>query len=433
MLTNLLFVIAIVAIVFLLYQTSSLKMHIKFTDAENFKLDELVDALNIEKINNIKEIQELKSKIEYLNKVNLDLDQARKEAFDSAKASLFDLGSGLSKQLIELHKQENQESRQVSEKQITSTSEKFHKEFEKLLLMVSNLSQEVDQSKSTVDVIKKSLLSPSGAGKLAEITLENILKTSGLKASIDFMMQHNLTNEDGRQRPDALIFLPSDNLMVVDAKASKFLVEIAAAEKQEEKDVLLKALMKTMYAHLKSLVSKEYAENTISHYHLKSKHFNNVITLMFLPTESALEQITALDPQFIQKAWEQNIFPVGPTGIMNMLSFAKFQINDTMRAENHKLIIEEVRRLLASVSVLSDYSQKLGSNIRSLASNYDKFSASFNRNFLPKARSIQSLGVDLGKTSFTPLERYHIVSTQSELLDVEEAPLVPLEDKKKED
>ncbi len=430
MIINALLLISIVIISFLIYQISSLKMHIKFIDAENLKLDALLENLNIEKIENIKEIQDLKSKIEYLNKVNLDLDQARKEAFDSAKASLFDLGSGLSKQLIELHKQENQESRQTSEKQISATSEKFHQEFEKILVMVSTLSKEVDQSKSTVDVIKKSLLSPSGAGKLAEITLENILKTSGLKQNVDFMMQHNLSNEDGRQRPDALIFLPSDNLMVVDAKASKFLVEIAAAEDKEGKDALLKGLMKTMNAHLKSLVSKEYAENTISHYHLKSKHFNNVITLMFLPTESALEQVTALDSQFIQKAWEQNIFPVGPTGIMNMLSFAKFQINDSMRAENHKLIIEEVRRLLGAVSVLSDYSQKLGSNIRSLATNYDKFSASFNRNFLPKARSIQSLGVDVGKTSFTPLERYHIVSTQSELIDVEEAPAVALEEKK---
>ncbi|MBP7190079.1 MAG: DNA recombination protein RmuC [Rickettsiaceae bacterium] len=393
---------------------------LKFAVTENAKLNDILSNLSNEKIQYIKQIQDLTNKVEYLTKANLEQEKARKEAFDSAKASLFDLGAGLSKQLIELHKQETLEARQNSEKNITTTSEKFHKEFEKLLIIVSNLSKDVDHSKTTVDIIQKSLLSPGGAGKLAEITLENILKSSGLKANLDFTIQHDLKIEEGRQRPDALIFLPSDNLMVVDAKASKFLVELSDDLADNEKSLAEKNLMRTMYNHLKALSSREYAENTISHYHLKSKHFNNVITLMFLPTESALERITALDHEFIHKAWAQNIFPVGPTGLMNMLSFAKFQINDHMRSENHKVIIEEVRKLLLSVSVLSDHSQKLGANIKSLVSNYDKFSASFNRNFLPKARNIRSLGVDVGKQDIKSLDRYHLVSSESDLIEVTE-------------
>ncbi|KJW01943.1 rmuC family protein [Orientia tsutsugamushi str. Sido] len=44
---------------------------------------------------------------------------------------------------------------------------------------------------------------------LAEITLENILKASGLRVKYDFIMQCNLTDENNmRLRPDALIFLP---------------------------------------------------------------------------------------------------------------------------------------------------------------------------------------------------------------------------------
>ena len=105
---------------------------------------------------------------------------------------------------------------------------------------------------------------------------------------------------------------------------------------------------------------------------------------------------------------------------MNMLSFARFQINDNIRTENHKLIVEEMRKILASISVLTDYSQKMGYSVQSLVNNYDKFSASFNRNFLPKVRAIQKLGIDMpNKTNLESLTRYQLVSSKAELIDVE--------------
>ena len=66
--------------------------------------------------------------------------------------------------------------------------------------------------------------------------------------------------------------------------------------------------------------------------------------------------------------------------------------------------------------------------IQSLANNYDKYSASFNRNFLPKARKMQHLGVDLGKSAIKPLERYHVISAESELIEVESEEVTMLND-----
>jgi DNA recombination protein RmuC len=264
------------------------------------------------------------------------------------------------------------------------------------------------QSKDTVDVIKNSLLSPAGAGKLAEITLENILKSSGLRSNLDFSIQHTIAGEDSSKlRPDALIFLPSNNIMVVDAKASKFLVEDADSTK----------LAKTMNLHLRSLSSKEYSENVVR---TRNEKTGNIITLMFLPTEHAVEKIIEADREFMNKAWKANIFPVGPAGLMNMLSFAKFQISEQLVIQNHQKIIEEVGKLIGSVVSLAEHSTKLGNNIQSIVGNYDKFAASFNHNFLSKARNISRLGVEGTDKKLTkPLERYQIVSSKSELIEVE--------------
>ena len=399
---------------YLLYRVSNLKFTLKFWESEKQKLESKLYELEALKLENIKKLQAFESENQYLARTIAESEKLQKEAFASAKSAMHELGGTLSKQLLELHKQESKEVRETSEQKIHNTSQKFHAEFERLVQMISSLNQEVGNSKSTVELIKQSLLSPSGAGQLAEITLENILKSSGLKMGVDFTMQHTISGgQEQKLRPDAVVFLPGGNLMVIDAKASKFLVDAEGVDNDQK-------LARVMNMHLKSLASKDYVENIITSYNLEGKEVQHVMMLMFLPTEYAVDKVTGIDMDFITKAWNANIFPVGPSGLMNMLSFARFQINDNIRTENHKLIVEEMRKILASISVLTDYSQKMGNSVQSLVNNYDKFSASFNRNFLPKVRTIQKLGIDMpNKTNLSSLTRYQLVSSKAELIDVE--------------
>ncbi len=393
-------------------KTKTFKTQLHFLSEQNLEIINNNQLLNQEKIGCLQKIEQLKCKVEYQEQTIKDSEKIREESFSSAKAALFDLGKDLSKQLIEIHKMENNAARELAEKNIATASGKFNSEFERLITMVGALNKDIEQSKGTVDLIKQSLLSPIGAGLLAEITLENILKSSGLRPNLDFIMQYGLTTTDsGKLRPDALIFLPSGNLMVIDSKASKFLVD------EQDNSV---NLSKTMNYHLKSLANKDYAENILTNLNKKEQNFNNVITLMFLPTEQAVEKVIAADPEFLQKAWSCNIFPVGPAGLMNMLSFAKFQITDHRRSENYKVIIEEVRKLLSSISTMADYSQKIGNNLHNMVTNYDKFAASFNRNFMSRVKNIHKLGIDSGNKAMpAALERYQIVSSKSEIIEVE--------------
>lgn len=397
--------------IFLYVRVNSLKTQLRFLSEQNISINNYNEEINTEKIKYIRKIEQLTCQIKYQEQLIQDSEKMRSESISCAKAALFDLGQDLSKRLIEIHKIENTAARELSEKNIAATSNKFHSEFERLITMIGALSKDIEQSRETADLVKQSLLSPISVGLLAEITLENVLKSSGLRPTLDFIIQYSITTADNTKlRPDALIFLPAGNLMVIDAKASKFLLN--------EQDKVY--LAKTMNYHLKSLATKEYAENILSNLHNKKQYFNSIITLMFLPTEQAIEKIISADAEFLQKAWNHNIFPVGPSGLMNMLSFAKFQITDYRRSENYKLIIEEIRKLLSSISTMTDYSQKLGNNIQNMVINYDKFAASFNRNFISRVKNIHKLGIDIGSKSLpTALERYQLVSAKSEIIEVE--------------
>ena len=420
------FILAISALItiFLLYKYVANKSKINLLeillDEKNKTLQDLTikyeNAIN-EKIENIKYIEQISAKVQQQEKLISDFENITKKSQELTKAALFELGNDLSKQLINLHKTETEGNRKLSEETIKITAEKFNSEFERIVNMVGSLKRDIEKSQDTVDLIKNSLLSPSGAGKLAEITLENILKASGLKNGLDFSMQYNLHTENNNTlRPDAVIFLPSDNIMIIDAKASKFLID-------ESEDT--NRLVKTMNFHLKSLAGKDYTKGIKLDTNLASRRkYANVITLMFLPSEHAIEKIVEADSEFLNKAWNLNIFPVGPAGLMNMLSFAKFQIAENLMLHNNLEIIEEVKKLINSISSLAEYSAKLGSNISSLVGNYDKFAASFNRNFLSKAKNISNLGVesDFNKKQIH-LQRYQLITGKSEVLELKEEEL----------
>lgn len=405
-------VILAAALVYFIHKNISLKMQMRFLSESSDKDRASLEELNIAKIKYIQKIEQLSGQLKYQEKFIEDFEKLRAESKQSTKAALFDLGNDLSKQLIDIHKKENKETREVSEKNIKETSTKFNAEFERIVNMVGALSKEVSQSKDIVDVIKNSLLSPSGAGALAEITLENILKSSGLRMNLDFIMQYSLATEDNAiLRPDAVVFLPSDKLMVVDAKASKFLVD-------DQND--LKNLAKTMNSHLRSLSGKNYAEAVKKSLENKDGDIGSIITLMFVPSEQAIEKIIESDSNFMNKAWRANILPVGPTGLMNMLSFAKFQISEQMMMRNHQQIIEGVKKLISSVGSMAEHSTRLGASISSAMNHYDKFAASFNRNFLSKARNISKMGIEGGlKKIQTSLPRFQVVTSKSELIEIE--------------
>lgn len=410
-------VLFVLVIIYAAYKIAQLRTELAFLRMEADKYAILYSENELKREEQLLQIQSLQDKLTRAEADLANFSVLQEKALAVAKTSLFDLGNELSKKLLEEHKRENQDVKRHAEHELNRTSQKFHEQFERISNLVSVLSKDLSESKESADLIKRSLLSPSSSGSLAEMTLENMLKNMQLRAGIDFKIQYEIKNETQKLRPDAVVYLPHNNLMVIDAKASKFLVEIEHVKSSTDKKNAEASLIKTMHIHLKSLASKEYAHNLLQDHPVALQH---VITLMFLPSEHAIDKIAALDPEFMKRAWSNNIYPVGPTGLMNLLSFAKFQITDHLRSANSQQIITEVEKLMDATSILVEHADKMGNNLTNTLNYYDKFAASFNRNFLSKANNIQKLGVKTQKQNkpIHALKRYMLVSTSSDMIDL---------------
>lgn len=358
-----------------------------------------------------------------------DWAKTKDEAMAAARAAMLSTATELSNKLLEDHKREAKSAKEEGEKRVKEASGKLLTQFETLSKTVSSLNDQVAVNRDAVDVIERALSNPASAGFAAETVLENTLKSFGLTAGIDFVLQRTLGSEEGgRLRPDAIVFLPADSVLVIDSKASKFLLELAQVEGEAEEAAVYGKLADTMNQHLKSLASKNYRSAVQADFRAagKGEEVRQLISIMWLPNDAAVEKVLKADPEFQRRASEHGIFVVGPTGLWTAVGVAGSKINVNKQIENHEKIIETVQLLIDRLVVVLGHASKVGSGLKSAVDGYEKLSRSINTRLLPPMRNIVDLGVD-APTKGLPKPMPEFLVRDSDRRDAIDAELDPVE------
>ncbi|MBT5433761.1 MAG: DNA recombination protein RmuC [Rhodospirillaceae bacterium] len=338
----------------------------------------------------------MRQQLQEIEKRVADWETAKKESIEAAKAAALASSRELSAQLMAEHKRENEAAKKDQEERVQEATTELQQNFETMVKNVHSLSQDVAHNRGSVETVMRALTSPGGAGHFAEIGLENTLKSFGLQAGRDFVMQHTTLGEDGgRLRPDAIVFLPGDAALVIDSKASKFFLELAETEGTDAEDEAYSGLARTMAQHLRDLTNKDYASAIRDSYRNAGRgdEFRKITTAMYLPSEAAIERLDIADPEFSRKASAGRIIPVGPSGLRGLIGLASVNIDLGRQAENQEKIVDATRALLDSVLVALGHAERVGNSLESAAKNFAKFTSSINSRLLPRSRGLVELGV----------------------------------------
>ena len=364
---------------------------------------ELEDAKEARR-NAEKENALVRQEIETMRATMGNWDKTKEEAMAAARAAMLSTATDLSNKLLEDHKREAKAAKEEGEKRVQEASGKLLPQFETLSKTVASLNAQVTTNKDAVDVIER------------------------LTAGIDFVLQQTFGSEDGsRLRPDAIVFLPADSVLVIDSKASKFLLELAQVEDEAAEAAIYEKLSSTMNQHLKSLASKNYRMAVQSDFRAagKGEEVRQLISIMWLPNDAAVEKVLRADPEFQRKASENGIFVAGPTGLWTAVGVAGSKINIDRQAQNHEKIVEGVQALIESLAVVLTHAGRVGSNMRTAAKAYDDLSRSINRRVLPRARKLLDLGVEAPTRGLPkPLPNYQVVDTDmADVIETEAEPV----------
>lgn len=362
-----------------------------------------------------------------------DFEHLRAESLQAAQAAVLTTAQQLSSKLIEDHKRENAEAKKDAEERVRAVNDRLVRQVDEIAKAVHQLSGQLQDKARVLDTLWRALSSPGGAGHVAEIGLANTLKSFGLEHGRDFLLQHTTHDDDtGRKlRPDAVVFLPGNSVLVIDCKASKFLLDIARAEGSAAEAEAFRNLARTMNQHLRALAEKDYRSAILAAWRQagRSDEIARILSVMYLPNEAALEKLNRADPDFLHKARTAQIIPAGPAGLHCAISLASVEINLLRQVENQERIVETTQALLDGIAVALSHAGAVGKSIKAAAESFEGFTASINRRLLPRARQLAKLGLQPNKPLPGNLAAYTVMSGEGEtLIEGEAAEVAEVED-----
>jgi DNA recombination protein RmuC len=171
-------------------------------------------------------------------------------------------------------------------------------------------------------------------GNWGELVLERMLEAASLQKGRDFELQFSASSDEGRRfQPDAVVRLPENRCIIIDAKMSlKGYMDHVNATTDETRAQALKAHVEAIETHIKGLSAKRYQD--LDAFKDKSPDF----VLMFIPNEPAFSLALAAKPTLFETAARANIILAGPGGLLATLRL----VAQIWRQENQRSAINDI-------------------------------------------------------------------------------------------
>ncbi len=180
--------------------------------------------------------------------------------------------------------------------------------------VVEQLMQQSIQIKDEANNLARALKGDNKKqGNWGEVILERVLERSGLIKDQEYKLQASVQEADGRRfQPDAVIYLPDEKHLIVDAKLSLVAYERAVnADTEEDRVLFVKQHVQSIENHVRELSAKDYH----SLYGIQSPDF----VLLFIPIESSLSLAVNFKPELFSEAWDRRVVIVSPSTLLATL------------------------------------------------------------------------------------------------------------------
>jgi DNA recombination protein RmuC len=257
--------------------------------------------------------------------------------------------------------------------------------FERLRAMVEGQQQLADETQRLVHALR----TPHVRGQWGELQLRRVVELAGMLEHCDFDMQHTVRDDDGAIRPDLIVRLPGDKIVIVDAKTPlDAFVSAAEATNDDRRSALLDKHVKQVRQQIEILAEKKYGERM-------SEALPFVV--MFLPGESILSAACQRDPGLIEFAVTRGVVPATPTTLVTLLKSAQYGWQQERIARNAEEIRDLGADLYRRIGTLAEHLVRLHRGLTGAVEAYNDAVGSLESRVLSTARRFRALGAAEGQ------------------------------------
>lgn len=297
---------------------------------EKLRLSELKSELSAQNENLKKLLENQKDEIiklqesaknEFKNIANELFEEKSKKFTDANKENLDTLLKPLGENLESFKKRVNEvyENETRERFSLNTTIKLMMEQTNKISMEANNLATALKGQTKT-------------QGDWGEMILERILEDSGLSKDREYFAQMNIKTENGEnQRPDFVLKLPGNQMVVIDSKVSLNAYErMTSAENEETRQQNLALHIAAIKKHIDALALKRYDNLK------ESLDF----TIMFIPIEPAFLTAVQNDSQLWNYAYQKHVIMLSPT---NLIAYLKL-ISDVWKRADQNKNAEEIAR-----------------------------------------------------------------------------------------
>ncbi len=230
-----------------------------------------------------------------------------------------------------------------------------------------------------------SLKQPQVKGKWGELTLRRVVELAGMSPHCDFLEQQSVDTEEGRLRPDLMIYLPGGTQIVVDVKVPlhAFFKAVSAQSDAEYREAMVQHAS-LVREHIKGLSGKEY---------WKQFEPTPEFVVLFVPGESFFSAALEQDRTLIEDAIDKRVVLASPTTLIALLRAIAYGWKQQLVAENAERITELGKELYDRVVKFAEHLSEIAKGLERASKAYNNAVASFDSRLIPSARKFREMGV----------------------------------------
>jgi DNA recombination protein RmuC len=259
---------------------------------------------------------------------------------------------------------------------------------------------------------------PEVRGQWGEITLRRLVELAGMLEHCDFSVQSHRATENGSIRPDMLIRLPDNRVLVVDVK-TPLDAYLQAMQAENEAD------RRTAFNRHASIVAERVRELSTKAYW---RQFDNTpeFVILFIPGDQFLSAALSQRPTLLDDALRQNIILATPTSLVALLKAVAYGWQQVTLAENAAEIRRLGTQLYERLNAFAAHVLQVGKSLGDSVKAYNRAIGSLERMVLPGARRFTELGVS-PKQELTAVPPIEETPREATVLADDGIPLVEVE------
>ena len=268
-----------------------------------------------------------------------------------------------------------QQRLQQSESTQSSALGEVKKHLETLAQQSQSLSNETLQ-------LRRVLSSNQARGRWGEETLRRVVEAAGMSAHCDFSEQA----QAGDAKPDLIVRLPGDRVIIVDAKVPDldFLNAMDAADSTKRAEALAAHAAK-LKATVKALADRDYPSQ-----------FANALdyVVLFLPAESLFSAALEGDHDLIIWAANKRIMLATPASLIALLRSVSISWQQHAQTENARAIADAAQELYSRVCKFTEHFERIRDGLEKANAAFNDAVGSYDRMVRPSGERLLKLRGD---------------------------------------